>query len=209
MITYTFTELHKLLWELGWYLKNNTRTIVFGSKNRILENPVKVYNDKDGYLCFKTKRKHCFGIDYSSPENQLNNNEWFYSHIVWKIKHNTYVNSIKLFEDNDPNYYPLRTFARNLVKSKKIQYRYKLILEKQGFDIYGHLKKIRCNKCAAYLYDEHCGEIYGLHNATVTGGYCSNYLSDMVEYKFSLCEECLKELFESFDIKVLAKEYMI
>ena len=39
---------------------------------------------------------------------------------------------------------------------------------------------------------------YGLVNARVAGGYLSSALEDQVVYGFSLCEECLVELFKSF-----------
>lgn len=41
---------------------------------------------------------------------------------------------------------------------------------------------------------------YGLIEATVTGGYDSGALSDYTQYTFSLCETCLKRLFDSFKL---------
>jgi hypothetical protein len=44
--------------------------------------------------------------------------------------------------------------------------------------------------------------ICGLENAYVYGCYGSPALEDMQGYIFSLCEHCLKELFDSFEIPV-------
>ncbi len=41
---------------------------------------------------------------------------------------------------------------------------------------------------------------YGLIKAKVSGGYHSDSLCDMTTYTFSICEGCLKELFDSFKI---------
>ena len=61
---------------------------------------------------------------------------------------------------------------------------------------------ILCNKCGKscivkqYVENQN----YGLLNAQVFGGYFSPSLEDDTEYKFSMCEPCLKILFESFVI---------
>ena len=45
-------------------------------------------------------------------------------------------------------------------------------------------------------------DYYGLIEASVSGGYCSTGLEDGKVYTFSLCENCLKELFDGFKLKV-------
>lgn len=42
---------------------------------------------------------------------------------------------------------------------------------------------------------------HGLHDAEVSGGYESYHLFDCTTYKFSICEKCLRELFNQFKIK--------
>jgi hypothetical protein len=54
-----------------------------------------------------------------------------------------------------------------------------------------------CNKCKGPCLIE--GDIYGL-SATVSGGYNSTHLTDMVTYRFELCEKCLSELFAGFKV---------
>lgn len=38
----------------------------------------------------------------------------------------------------------------------------------------------------------------GLVDASVSGGFCSPHLTDLVTYTFSLCEACLRRLFGEF-----------
>lgn len=62
---------------------------------------------------------------------------------------------------------------------------------------------ILCNKCGGSLVPEPCKkhkfkEFYGLVEANVVGGFFSEHLSDEEVYEFSLCEFCLKKLFDSF-----------
>ena len=47
----------------------------------------------------------------------------------------------------------------------------------------------------------------GLIDAKVSGGYHSNYLSDMTDYRFSLCEKCLSEIFAKFKIPPYFGDY--
>ena len=68
------------------------------------------------------------------------------------------------------------------------------------------IASVKCNKCGCdcqkfskNINDEKFSVgYYGLIDANVQGGYESVELSDCVEYTFSLCEKCLKELFVSF-----------
>jgi len=56
-----------------------------------------------------------------------------------------------------------------------------------------------CNNCGNSCKDK-CGINHeGLLETSVCGGYAAK-LGDMVEYKFSICEDCLKEMFEKFVI---------
>ena len=64
---------------------------------------------------------------------------------------------------------------------------------------------IVCNKCGKScvpkeISQDNCVEGYGLIEASVRGGYYSPSLYDDVMYKFSICEECLRELFDNFVI---------
>jgi hypothetical protein len=64
-------------------------------------------------------------------------------------------------------------------------------------------KEILCNNCGGPQRP------LGTHNeqyshgleAEVTGGYESYHLFDMTTYKFSICEKCLREMFNQFAIK--------
>jgi hypothetical protein len=44
-------------------------------------------------------------------------------------------------------------------------------------------------------------------NAEVTGCYESSVFSDMDKYKFSICEHCLLEIFETFKVPVEFEHY--
>jgi len=62
------------------------------------------------------------------------------------------------------------------------------------------IDSIVCNRCEASL---HNGMNYaGLIGAHIRGGYGSK-IGDDFEYRFDLCETCLKELFDSFKIPAL------
>src|ERR1700691_4026503 len=57
-----------------------------------------------------------------------------------------------------------------------------------------------CNLCGECLCEDGY-DYYGLYNAKVEGGYNSNYLWDMRRYTFSLCEKCLRDMFNRCIIK--------
>lgn len=59
---------------------------------------------------------------------------------------------------------------------------------------------IICNKCGKSCIPKTnlINEAYGLIEASVSGGYDSIFLRDEQSYTFSLCEECLKEMFDNF-----------
>jgi len=62
---------------------------------------------------------------------------------------------------------------------------------------------ILCNKCGRSCLagkDDGVYDGYGLIEASVRGGYWSSHLWDDVSYTFSICEECLRELFDNFII---------
>ena len=72
-----------------------------------------------------------------------------------------------------------------------------------------------CNKCGKSCrkyFDGDFSDIYGLDKCTVFGGYLSSNddkgLSDMTCYTFSMCEECLRELFNTFKIPVQEDDLM-
>lgn len=66
-----------------------------------------------------------------------------------------------------------------------------------------------CNKCGECT--RHLGtynETYpsGLENAEVQGGYESYHLFDCTTYTFSLCEKCLRELFNSCKVPPIVQD---
>lgn len=78
--------------------------------------------------------------------------------------------------------------------------------EQRKEEVATRIAECRCNKCGVDMmkWDKDIGEkpfalgYYGLVDATVSGGYSSDALSDCTIYTFSLCEKCLMELFEQF-----------
>ena len=70
---------------------------------------------------------------------------------------------------------------------------------------------ILCNKCGSscklHEFEENDFQWGGLIEAKIMGGYFSSHLEDCQYYTFSICEKCLKELFESFKIPVSINEY--
>lgn len=70
------------------------------------------------------------------------------------------------------------------------------------------INDILCNKCGKSCQkgDPDFGKSpYGLIEGCVEGGYHSEALSDMTSYVFSLCEECLKVLFDACAIPPLVR----
>lgn len=58
---------------------------------------------------------------------------------------------------------------------------------------------ILCNKCGQSCKIE--GDFYGLIETGFSTGYFSPCLPDGNTYLFSLCEECVAKLMDSFEIK--------
>ena len=58
-------------------------------------------------------------------------------------------------------------------------------------------QEIFCNKCGMSCRG-HIGNFNGLIEAKVVGAYDSTHIDDGDIYIFSLCERCLKELFDNF-----------
>lgn len=73
--------------------------------------------------------------------------------------------------------------------------------------IYDLKEEIFCNNCGDSClkqYQLNCPDAvqnYGLLNVSVIGGYVSDYLNDGNQYIFSLCEKCLRGMFENFKVK--------
>lgn len=89
---------------------------------------------------------------------------------------------------------------------------YKLELLKE----YEALEKeeILCNKCGGDMkryHDEEKtdGSIYGLHDAKVSGGFLSDPLEDCIIYNFSMCENCLHEMFLEFKNPPKISSYLL
>jgi hypothetical protein len=77
--------------------------------------------------------------------------------------------------------------------------------------------EILCNKCGKTTkkfdshrdFKDHCVGYYGLINADVSGGYWScDEIGDLNTYRFSLCEDCLVELFKTFTIPPAKDRYI-
>ena len=63
---------------------------------------------------------------------------------------------------------------------------------------------ILCNACGKSCKDRSDMNFEGLIETSITGGYASK-LGDQITYTFSICEDCLEKLFESF--KIPAEEF--
>lgn len=59
----------------------------------------------------------------------------------------------------------------------------------------------RCGECMRPLGTHNEQYPHGLEGAAIQGGYDSYHLLDCTTYKFSICEKCLRELFNQFKIK--------
>lgn len=58
-----------------------------------------------------------------------------------------------------------------------------------------------CNQCAGPLTVTHDqGDVYGLVEHSLSGHYSSDHLTDTTVYTFSLCEKCLRALFNGFTV---------
>lgn len=60
--------------------------------------------------------------------------------------------------------------------------------------------KLLCNGCGEDQVSSETGEVYGLPLTYYRTGYYSKDLPDGKRYGFSLCERCLKILFQEFAI---------
>jgi len=63
---------------------------------------------------------------------------------------------------------------------------------------------ITCNNCGL---TKPTAEFTGLEEVSVKGHFVSEVLNDETKYTFSLCEHCLKELFDGFQYPVEEVEY--
>lgn len=67
-------------------------------------------------------------------------------------------------------------------------------------------KTVLCNNCGDCMSIGHHA-IYGMDDLSYNGGYDSEHLSDMTNYRFKLCEKCLRSMFEKFKIKPLVYSF--
>lgn len=79
-----------------------------------------------------------------------------------------------------------------MTKVNREDYIFKQEVEKLKYEAF-------CNKCGMSCRSMG-GDFNGLIEARVQGGYYSTYLEDGGIYIFSLCERCLKKLFETFKL---------
>ena len=75
------------------------------------------------------------------------------------------------------------------------------------------IDNIVCNKCGDSCLipigkHTEIKESTGLIEQTISGSYLSPHLEDCTNYTFSLCEKCLIELFEEFEIPVQETKYV-
>lgn len=61
-------------------------------------------------------------------------------------------------------------------------------------------REVACNQCGGKMAAEGDPNVYGLVRASVQGGYGSTHLFDMTTYCFSLCEACLRTMFQGFTV---------
>jgi len=69
-----------------------------------------------------------------------------------------------------------------------------------------------CNACGGCLCPGDSADHespHGLVEAKVSGGYSSPALSDCTNYAFSICEACLRKIFDGFAVKPKISDYMI
>lgn len=70
------------------------------------------------------------------------------------------------------------------------------------------VEDVICNKCSKSCRPSNeVPDFYGLIEASFTTGYFSEALPDGARYTFSLCEECLAELFKEFQISPEEMEF--
>lgn len=74
------------------------------------------------------------------------------------------------------------------------------------------IEDIVCNRCGGSCRSKldpiENTDFYGLIEASFSTGYFSQHLPDGFIYSFSLCEECLAELFKSFKIEPKAELFL-
>jgi hypothetical protein len=66
----------------------------------------------------------------------------------------------------------------------------------------------RCGECMRPLRTMNEQYPHGLEGAKITGGYDSYHLFDMTTYTFSICEKCLRELFNQFKVPPKVEDTM-
>jgi len=71
------------------------------------------------------------------------------------------------------------------------------------------IEKPFCNMCGNSMLITDCGDnyAYGLFKQKVSGAYNSEHLLDLNAYTFSLCEKCLRNLFNKFNIPPTVDDY--
>ena len=78
-------------------------------------------------------------------------------------------------------------------------------VKKEIIEVKEVVTDVLCNQCSSSLKDTGGMNYEGLVEVGFTGGFYSK-LGDMNSYKFSLCEDCLSELFDKFKINALVEE---
>jgi hypothetical protein len=71
------------------------------------------------------------------------------------------------------------------------------------------VEDIICNKCGNSCRPPGIEDFYGLIEVGFSTGYFSPAFPDGVSYTFSMCEKCLKEIFDTFKIKPQELPYII
>lgn len=86
-----------------------------------------------------------------------------------------------------------------------------------GNGILKEVFEILCNNCGKNIIkspetcraQSSCSTSGNLIGITVDGNYDSFYLFDGTSYTFSICEECLRNMFENFKIKPKVVDYIM
>ena len=78
----------------------------------------------------------------------------------------------------------------------------------RGTGVVRRADSFRCNRCGGTMGVRDEARPHGLVEQTVSGGYSSEHLLDTTTYTFSLCEACLRRLFDECVVPPTIGAYM-
>lgn len=121
-----------------------------------------------------------------------------------------HIGRIYIWRDRPDSDFGMSTRTAYLCQKKRDREREREQGVKEG------IAKVCCNNCGQSLRIEEQGRdgpffcgYYGLVHASVTGGFNSPAFDDCTNYTFSLCEHCLKALFQNFTIPVEKQNMLV